>query len=170
MGYVENIYRGSYFYFLLDKVDCDTVNLKRCCEVLHDFEFVPVIRQDEKRMLDAIELRKEFASRGMCVDILDNENVSALEVLVMLAIRADSEWVGNGGDDPSRIFKEMIMNLFKKHFSGGYTMEECVSEWLERDFDFDGYGSPFPLFKAYEDQRTSTLWLQMVHYVNENYG
>ncbi len=44
-----------------------------------------------------------------------------------------------------------------------------LRDWLERKFDRDGCGSPFPVKHGRGDQRKVEIWLQLQQFVMENF-
>jgi len=130
--------------------------------------FVSLIERDENRALDGIEFRREYevyaerrAPSGPC---------SVLEVLIGLAKRMayisyDPDL--NDDDQITEWFWEMIHNL---RLDPGAEVKENMDKidfWIEREFDKDGRGSPFPLQNVTKDQRTVELWYQMQAYISE---
>lgn len=164
----------DYCDWLVEKVDFDGENYSKLVELLHNTPFIFLLERDEDRVDDALALRDEFFSEfGLKYGDFDR-GCSVLEVLVALACRLDAEYIGDPADPhPEMIFEEMLENLgllrFKDRRFESNRVEEIVDRWIDRDFDFDGVGSPFPLLDARRDQREVTLWSQAMKYVSENY-
>lgn len=142
---------------------------------LQKTRFTFTIHTDYNREFDGKRLRTEY----YCSILHDEEvpnyilgpPVSVLEVLVGLSIRMCEEVLG---DDTSwELFCLMLLNLGVVKDDGGVCDEEDLNEiitkWLNREFDFNGVGSPFPLDKNDEgvDQRKIDIWQQLSLYLDE---
>lgn len=134
------------------------------------------IDRDANRAADGMSLRREYFSDktvGYYKDMGDD--VSVLEVLVALARRIESDIMGEGNNENGRWFWEMIDNLGMEDFyddNPDWNEDDIyliVTEWLEREFHHNGYGSPFPLEHPEFDQRDRELWFQMSDYLVERY-
>lgn len=147
-------------------------------EILHNIEYRYSINRDENREADGRDLRYEYAAledltveeRGEFMD----HWVSVFEVLLALAIRINDDYIGDPSDEhPEDFFLEMFENLgldeIKNDRYAEDITESIVNKWLDREFDKDGFGSPFPLNRGIKDQRDVELWDQAMAYINENY-
>lgn len=161
----------DYFVWLCIKVDAtDEFGLM---EKLHDREFTwsnngNLIR-DENRADAAKHLRRIFLDNKCVPDIYGDMLVpaSVLEVLVALAIDTDDKLAGDGSGDRVPIyFHEMIENL--GIYKNPDKLEYILDRWLNRDFEWDGTGSPFPIHRGCKyDQRKVELWLQACGYFSQ---
>lgn len=172
----------DYFLWLCDLVNCDMDQYSELLYYLHDFEFTWSLELDSSRAKDGLELRKEYYD-NVCHDdwvMLMNKECSVLEALIALARRMDDMLVDDNTSSRVPIwFWEMISNLGLKKYtntflwigleSDQYDIQEILRTWMNREFDFDGRGSIFPLREPVHDQRERTLVYQMNDYVFENY-
>lgn len=136
---------------------------------LQNTEFVWLLSGDDNRVMDGMELRREFILEG---DIPDNpewrlqESCSVLEMLVAFARRAEFQT-----DIPVRDwFWEFLQNLRMDEFTDGYDpseeeMEEILDKFIWRTYEYDGYGGMFPLHDPKRDQRKVEIWYQFCDYL-----
>lgn len=152
----------------------------RLFEILHNIKFIWLIDRDENREGDGIELRDDYEYHNETLEDKDIVNFmdhwcSVLEMMIGLSIRVDDEFIGDPADEhPEEFFMEMIENLGLDVYKGKRYREEdvikIVRKWLERKFDRNGNGSPFPVKNDCRDQRKLEIWDQMNSYIYENYG
>ena len=162
--------RDDYFDWLCSKVvdgypDSSDEKLLR---QLYSLPFVYVIANDSHRYDDGIGLRSLYRYET------DNEVVwegpcSVLEVLVSMAKMVGEDVLGTYYNDKRTYewFWMMVDNLGLRGV-GEVEVEGIVGTWVNREFDYDGRGSPFPLRKPPEDQRTVEIWKQICNYIYEN--
>ena len=169
----------DYFEFLIWR--CHLQNFtrwSRLFEILHNVEFRWILERDENREADGVDLRDEYdIPSGYTVE--EDEAFyahwcSVLEMLIGLAIRVDDELIGDPEEEhPEIFFMEMIKNLGLDRFRGNRYAEgdviKVVDRWLDREFDCDGRGSPFPVKRDIRDQRELEMWDQMNAYISEKY-
>ena len=164
----------EYCDWLIEKVEFNVKEYDRLVNKLHNTPFIFLLDRDEDRVDDALALRDEFFSEfGLKYGDFDR-GCSVLEVLVALACRLDEEYIGDPADPhPGMIFEEMLENLGLLRYDDRRYHEDEVEEildiWIEREFKFDGRGSPFPVLDCRGDQRNVTMWSQAMKYVSENY-
>lgn len=132
--------------------------------------FKYTIHTDYNREFDARKLRTEYYGEDL-PDYISEGPVSVLEVLIGLSIRMCEEVLG---DDTSwNLFCLMLLNLGIYLKSRGWCHDEdipgIVDKWLNREFNFNGVGSPFPLKRNDEglDQRKIDIWQQLSLYLDE---
>lgn len=171
---------NDYFNYLIWRC-----NLEKFCDygrlfyILHDIDFTYILDRDENRADGGIELRDDYT----IPDEFEDETIedfylqkcSVLEMLIALAIRVDDEFIGDPAEEhPEKFFMEMIKNLKLDRFNSKRFCEDdvikIVQKWLDRKFDRDGNGSPFPVKYSHRDQREVEVWDQMNAYISENYG
>lgn len=146
--------------------------------ILHNIEFTYVIERDENRADAGIELRDDYEIPDCYIEFEDeffDQNCSVLEMLLALSIRVDDEFIGDPAEEhPEVFFMEMIKNLGLDKFIGNQYREDdvikIIDRWLDRKFDSDGRGSPFPVRYSHRDQRGVEIWDQMNAYISEHYG
>lgn len=163
-----------YLKYLMDTVGADS-SLSLLCSLLLEIPFTydKHIVTDGNRADDGLYMRERFVScTGIVPDIC--EEATVLEVLVGLAVRIDRDIMGEPEmADPGRWFNTMLSNLGLIDMTDDcYDEEEArstVDIWLNREYDFDGTGSLFPLKRTSYDQRHISIWDQANEYLVENY-
>lgn len=150
-------------------------------EELWNTEYTWILGQDENRVKSVSVLRHRYLADGG--KELYCGNPSVFEVLVMLS-DAMFDLLDELDDEDRRpmYFWEMIDNLglggyndnlFREYpgRNGQYyrNINRKIGIWLDRKFNFDGSGSPFPLKNHPQNQRNVELWYQMQSYIVENY-
>lgn len=152
-------------------------------EILNDIPFRYTLKRDENRLGDGLFLRNdkngfkipdEFMDDIDILEEFDTRSPSVMEVLVALAIRVDNEIIGDPADPhPEEFFMEMIKNLGLDRLRKGCHKEheiiKIIQIWINREFESNGRGSPFPVRYDHRDQRDLEIWDQMNSYVCENY-
>lgn len=141
---------------------------------LHSRPFTWKIERDENRMKDGIRLRYDFFDDTGINGGSFGEPCSILEFMVGLAIRLDTEYVGDPGDPhPEELFWQMVCNLGLKEMRDDQfnkrKFDEIIDIWLEREFKINGEGSIFPLKNVTFDSREEEIWKQSMAYLTENY-
>lgn len=147
-------------------------------DVLHNVDFRYEIARDENREADGLSLRDgfpitSFADRDK-VNEFYGQYASVFEVLLALAIRVDAEYIGDPMEEhPEKFFMEMIKNLELDQFKDPYCIGDkpfkILDDWMDRRFEKNGDGSPFPVYHDHRDQRKIEIWDQMISYINETY-
>lgn len=144
---------------------------------LYSKEFVWLIPNDDNRVEDGKELRREFLDE-LGTDGVDPEWVdlgcSLLEVMYALARRASDE---HDIMTPGDWFWLMMENVGLKNYTDArirrHTDEEQIDEILDaivyRTYSYDGSGGLFPLREPRTDQRKVELWYQLAAYILEEY-
>lgn len=135
--------------------------------LMHQKEFVWLIPNDDNRVADGLDLRREFfretnlqADLGPC---------SVLEVLVALSRRLSFA----AGGKPEGWAWQMIRNLELHKMWDPVTrrkaivIEEILETLIWRNYEPDGQGGFFPLAWPPADQRKIEIWYQMQSYVME---
>lgn len=142
---------------------------------LFKIEFRYSIDKDENRIYDAVVFRKDFYGfTGIDADDLGLPACTVLEVLIGLSRRLSEDVLGD--EDEKNLKKHWfwtwIYNLGLMNYKGkNYNEIEVgtrVAVWLNRDFCYDGLGSPFPLVEPPCDQRECEIWKQVMLYLAEN--
>jgi len=134
--------------------------------ILHDTEFVWFVPNDDNRIGDAFDLRREFWEGKP----IPRKGVSVLEVLIALSRRlefnADGEkeiWAGqllkNLGLD--KMYDPVTRRKAEK-------IEEIVNTFIWRTYEVNGQGGLFPLTHIKEDQTKVEIWYQMHAYIIEH--
>jgi hypothetical protein len=172
-----------YFRFLYSRV-YDVLNMQSqmsfstVCHEMFDIPFHDMVRHDENRIADAVNLTDQFfvSPDGSGLGTADEadlllRSVSVFEVLIGLAIRADF-MVEQGVKDWFCIFVE---NLDLGKYNDQYCLTRTswpitrrIKTFNNRAYGYNGVGGIFPLKHAIRDQRKVELWYQMGSYMAEN--
>lgn len=130
-------------------------------------EFVWLIANDDNRIVDGLDVRREFYHEiGMVGEL---GPCSVLEVLVGLSRRLA---FAAGGEAPGWAW-QLLCNLeLDKMFDPvgprkAARIEEILDALIWRTYRPDGTGGFFPLGWAECDQTRVELWYQMAYYVDE---
>lgn len=153
--------------------------------LLHDIPFVWIIHSDDNRAGDAITFR-QYEFLDMLVIPNDVNQValgqwataapSVLEVLLACARR----WVYYYGDQSvpfyfGHMFRGLDLNLYVGRQLNTHQQQDIrqiIDIWLNRQFQPNGVGSPWPLqgnWTRYEDQTRIDMWGQMNAYSVEHF-
>lgn len=168
-----DVIRNEYFLWLLNRIRIDDIDLDDYMVLmayLYEYDFFWVLELDANIAARGLDLRYEF---DPYMD-LGMKNCSVLEMLVALAWywEHDITYDFQIGDRSGLWFWTMIENLGLLSYHNQIFDEEAVSGklvyWLERRFEYDGTGSPFPLKNPHRDQRNLIIWLQVNDFVMEN--
>lgn len=135
------------------------------------------VKLDKNRAEDGYDLRVKFDDimGTNLVDVLDSYGikVNVLEVLIALAIRCETDIMGEGKNNYGLWFAHFLKNLdllceknsdFDEHRSS-----KIIEIWLDREYNFDGSGGLFPIRNPKIDQRHEEIWVQMSSWLIENY-
>lgn len=134
--------------------------------LLQSKEFVWFVPNDDNRLEDGLELRREYFHDP---NPFPEFGCTTLELIVGLSRRLAFQV---GGTEQKRAW-ELIKNLELHKMSDPLTRKDIsqVDEVLEcviwRNYQWDGCGGFFPLAWAQEDQRQVEIWYQMMAYIRE---
>jgi len=137
-------------------------------ERMHNTEFVWFIPNDDNRIGDAFDLRREFLNGRN--HTLKLEGATLLEILVSLSRRA--EFV-DGGDDASKWAWKLLKNLkLTKKFDPLTPddideIDNILFTLIWRTYRPNGQGGFFPLKHPDEDQTKVEIWYQLNKYIIE---
>lgn len=168
--------KHEYLHYLMDQVSVGD-DYEKLCHTLLDIPFKVNERfvTDMNRGYDGLSLRSIFLeSAGKNSATHNSEPCSVLEMMVALALRIETDIMGYPGkDNPGKWFVEMLRNLdledmINRNFDKD-KVETVIGTWLDRDYQFNGKGSLFPLTHYKHDQRNITIWDQLNIYLTENY-
>lgn len=172
---------NDYAYWIMSKIGINPKKYSKLCIRLHEISFRwDNIRfeKDRNRAYDGEDLREKYykicSKNEHYIINFDERPCSCLEMLAALAIRIDGDYVGDyENPDPGMIFLDMLDNLGLGRYDNSYYIEmeidDLVDKWLDREYDYDGNGSIFPVKHANQDHRNVEIWLQMTEYVSRNY-
>ena len=161
---------NEYFSWLCEQVmlrdgDEDYSFLFRA---LHKKEFYWTVPNDDNRAEDGKDLRYEFVEENYISDYdVIKGPCTVLEMLIGLSRRFD-----DGERVPAEWFWEMLGNLFDLDICTNRVvdpdyLDHILDRFLDRTYDFNGYGGLFPLKNAQKDQRKVEIWYQMQAYIIE---
>lgn len=145
---------------------------------LYMTEFKYVLPMDVNRCKDATAILylKYLNDMGIEYDVrtVYEREVSVLEVLIALSFRCERDIMGEPGSyEDDKWFWIMLENLGLFEYENDRFNEDDVNyilqKWMNREFNYDGNGSIFPLFRPKRDQREIEIWDQMSDFLNENY-
>ena len=145
---------------------------------LHATEFIYLIRNDQNRAEDGINLRYRFAknvypseSVGFILECLDGP-CSVLEMMLALANRCEEDYMDDPefGDRTAQWFWGMITNLnlgsmidvwYDKQY-----VDEVLYKFLNRKYEPDGRGGLFRIRDYKGDMRKMEIWHQMCYFLD----
>ena len=154
--------------------------------ILFDRKYDCFVENDDNRLENGLYLRYTFEEEtGYPIseykEVGLNIPCSVLEMLVGLAmsIETDIMYDPDLGDRTAYWFWMMITNLglekatdeeigLNLRFGIAY-IDHILDTWLDRTFEYNGTGSPFPLKYPLEDQRKVEIWYQAMAYLDENF-
>lgn len=133
---------------------------------LHRTEFVWLIPNDDNRVEDARDIRREFWGEGR---MFPRTGVSILEVLVALARRIEFQAGGNQEQWAWTLIQNLGLHRCYDPLSEEQLrkIDESLSALVRRQYKPNGQGGFFPLKHPEEDQTKVELWYQMQAYINE---
>lgn len=154
-------------------------NYWKLFQCLYSIDYRAIIRNDENRGVDGLDLRDHYdyyfpdASCSI-VELLADKPCSVLEMMVALCNRMEQGFLYDAYDDwIPMIFMQMLSNLGLEHITDdNYDPDyiaEVIERWLNREFEYDGSGSLFRLDNPPEDIRNVETWMAMSWFINENY-
>ncbi len=131
-------------------------------------EFVWFVPNDDNRIADGKDLRREFLSDTGWKETQHFEEIgcSMLELLIGLSRRLMFEAEG----EPAEWFWLMIKNIGLYGFNDSKRfwserVDEVLDRVIWRTYDRNGIGGIFPRTNAETDQREIELWYQMSGYL-----
>lgn len=133
---------------------------------LHSKGFVWIVPNDDSRIVDALDLRREFWNGSP----FPRRGVSVLEIVVALSRRLEF----NGGGERDVWAGQLLKNLGLDWMYDPITkkkerqIEEILEALIWRTYLSTGTGGFFPLMYAKEDQTKIDIWYQMSAYILEN--
>ena len=145
---------------------------------LYSTEFVWLIPNDDNRLEDGRDLRKEFIEEQHMDSVEDDWmtiGCSLLEMLLALSRRLVYE--SDDGSDIPDWFWHLMNNLNLGNFNDNHFQTDQQLEYVKhkleavvwRNYRKDGFGGLFPLRDPQEDQRRVELWYQLSNYLLEGH-
>lgn len=147
-------------------------NFQELLYILYKKEFYIVVADDDSRMQDVHELRRDcFREFGVKpyvnTDVLGP--VSVLEVIIAMSKRL--AWQTDA--DPGEWAWQLLINLQLDRYSGRISrrlaeeIDSMLDRLIWRQYQADGVGGFFPLQWPERDQTEVSLWYQMSAYLHE---
>lgn len=170
--------KSDYFEWMYDLM-CkgrfsNDISYRELFTFLHDTEFTYIIPNDENRAADGIGLRYRYClicGREDLEYCLDGP-CSVLEMMVALAIRCEESIMSDPekGDRTAQWFWSMIASLgltsmYDREFNE-WLVNDAITRFLNREYDYDGKGSLFTIRNWYRDAREAEIWHQLMAYLN----
>lgn len=145
---------------------------------LYSTEFVWLIPNDDNRLEDGRDLRREFIEEQHMDSVEDDWmtiGCSMLEMLLALSRRLVFE--SDDGSESPDWFWHLLNNLNLAHFNDSHIQTDQQIEYVKfqletvvwRNYREDGFGGLFPLKDPQEDQRRVELWYQLSNYLLEGH-
>ena len=174
---IENKIKSEYFNWMYDMM-CEgrfakEITYRHLFEFLHQVEFTYFVPFDENRAQDGISLRYRYCVRHDCVELkhyLDGP-CSVREMMVALALRCEEIMSDpRKGDRTTQWFWGMLTNLgisgmYDTNFNE-WLVNDCVTRFLEREYEPDGRGGLFRIRGWNRDAREAEIWHQLLAYLN----
>lgn len=140
---------------------------------LYSKEFVWIIPNDDNRIEDGKELRREFIHEEGLEDVDPHWidlGCSMLELIMGLSRRLEFE--ADAGE-PHYWFWHLIANIGLERYTdksrrSRRVIDEILDTVIFRTYGSDGHGGLFPLDNPQKDQRKVELWYQLSAYVVEH--
>lgn len=167
----------DWLYHLISRPTPNDSEYHQLINYLYTVDFYSLVPNDDNRIEDGINLRSQFLdlNGGYLITNFDRDQpCSLLEMLIALAQRMEQQLVGSLYEKSiSECFWIFMENLDliscdDSVFNEYYAEDKSVT-FLERKYDFDGFGGLFPQFEPEKDQREVEIWYQMSEYLLENY-
>lgn len=164
----------DYFNWLLEKVGVlhgEYENYSLLVQYLYSREYEYLIAMDSNRASGGLALRSLYADQaGVYLEDVKDGPCTVMEVLVSLAVHMNEY----AGLEVKECFWEMVDNLGLMAYDdlsySDVAVKKIIDVWLYRQFDENGYGSPFPFVdKSQGDARSIELWNQMHKYLVAKY-
>jgi len=170
-----------YLKFLINIVDnVEESNFLYLYKRLFDKEFYSILPADVNREKDGLALRDKFVKNlggnRPWEDLVPNGPCRVLEMMIALAIRVENEVSDHKKRDRTKTwFKMMIFNLgLDKYYDAVFyklaefeKIDQILDDFIDRKYDFSGYGGLWPLENPKNDQRKVEIWYQFFNYFEE---
>lgn len=140
--------------------------------LMHAKEFVWLVPNDDNRIVDGLDVRREFLREAKTPNDLSIEAfgpVSVLEVLIGLSRRMAFVAEGSAEGWAWQFLGNLELHRMSDPLSRIEVaqVDDVLESLIWRTYNVDGTGGFFPLAKPEEDQTQVELWYQMCAYVEE---
>lgn len=145
----------------------DGRSYRQLLEALNDKEFVWLIPNDDNRVADGLDLRREyFHEYG---EMPGEEGATVLEVIVALSRRITFLADGEAEQWAWCLIKNLEVHKFWDPLTARKIkdLDDKLDCLIWRTYHMDGQGGFFPLAWPEEDQSKVELWYQMNSYIEE---
>lgn len=164
-----------------DREHSDPFRYEKLFRHLNSTEFVYILAMDGNREADGIDLRYRFAYEkkyddALVEQYLDSDLCSILEMMVALAVRCEEHVMCDPdiGDRTWMWFWEMIGSLGLTGMTDDQYQQEYVErvlrDFMLRRFSRNGHGGLFTIQSGDCDMRSTEIWYQLCHWLNEFIG
>jgi hypothetical protein len=183
--------KEDYFLWLYGLIGKQHRTYFKLCRLLHQKKFTWTVHNDDNRYEDGLNLRRGFVETHdldeahLEVEYFLKGECTVFEMLIALAQRINDLMydLNNHQDKTPKWFYDMLLNLGLSIYIDSYNLgldfdnvteskiEEKVSVFLSRQYDYYGQGGLFPLKRRPpSDQARQEIWYQLMLYLDENYG
>lgn len=177
---MKNELNKEYFEWICQLV-CDEEHSKtshlRLLRYLYEVDFFAIIKMDENRAEDGVDLRQRFGYENhyeysIIEEFLDKRNCSILEMIAALSMRCEENIMDNPdiGNRMSQWFWDMISNLGLRMMDDlrfdRFYVDDVISRFLNRKYKRNGEGGLFTVKQCPKDLRRTEIWYQMCLYLD----
>lgn len=176
-----NLYAEDYYNWLLSFIDNDIYDVRdyeNLLNLLFNFEFYEIVKNDSNRVADGLNLRNKFSeSIGEHLYFVDEDlppYCTCLEMMIALSIRLEDNILRDPdkGDRTSVWFWVMIRNLGLDWMSDDRFDEaeavDILENFVARNYEKSGRGGLFFLAMPRFDMRETEIWYQASYFFAEN--
>lgn len=170
-----------YFTWLCEKIASkrDFNRFSRLLYSLYKKEFFAKLASDENRIGDVATLRESYEDyAGYDSSDIPTYEASVLELMITISERMTI--IMGDRNDNSHWFWDILNNLMDENYenfdNNALKNDEFLSDvdiildnFVNRRYDYYGFGGLFPLTDPIRDQRKVEIWYQMQSYLNEIY-
>lgn len=167
-----------YFVWICQTVDSNgkSSSYNKLLTLLHSIDFYYLIKNDENRSNDGVDLRYRFGIEkhydvGVIEEYLDTRPCSVLEMMAALSLRCEEDIAFDPemGDRTGYWFWSMIDNLGLTFMDDSHFDQEhaaaIIFTFLNREYQRDGEGGLFKVENRKIDLRMIEIWQQMTWYL-----
>lgn len=174
------MFYDDYYYWLTDLLHDDYLqsSYQKLLRQMFETEFVWSVPYDSNRASDGLNLRKTFlkSTHGVKNDTqFFTQNCSLLEMFIAMCQRCEEDLMHDPdlGDRTNVWFWDVLENLGLDYYDDyGYDFDSVatiLSRFMDRDYDFNGFGGAFYVMDSCVDFRTKDLWWQLNAFLEANY-
>lgn len=169
MSKMNPLLNNRYFRWLISQIQIPNDNsYLYLFERMHNLEFIWTIPNDDNRIQDALDLRKEFEEENP--GELKLSFVSLFEILICLSRRLEFTAGGSAPEWAWQLLDNLNLIKMSDPVSGFdiSRIDDILYTLVWRTYNENGEGGFFPLKNPKEDQTKVEIWYQMNAYVIEN--